>query len=254
MLSPPKTACSPRSRVPTWKCCWSSTRNSPTSCSARSCACSRPAARHQRQPSHLPRHVDVLMALDTAIIPCGGLGRRLRPITNWVPKEMLPIGLKPALYWALDEAASAGLLRVILVRDAAQAGHRGGGAAVPGPARTRVRAADRLSRAGRRDPVGTRCARRLAVPAAATRPALRRAESHHRRARRVPRVTPYHRGPRRDRQGGGGAHRRARSRTDARPGRSGGMLVDVARCARIEPRPVRRRGRTGARAHRTGGL
>lgn len=55
------------------------------------------------------------MSLDTAIIPCGGLGRRLRPITNWVPKEMLPIGLKPALYWALDEAATAGLLRVILV-------------------------------------------------------------------------------------------------------------------------------------------
>jgi UTP-glucose-1-phosphate uridylyltransferase len=55
------------------------------------------------------------MALDTAVIPCGGLGRRLRPITNWVPKEMLPVGLKPALYWALDEAASAGLLRVILI-------------------------------------------------------------------------------------------------------------------------------------------
>jgi UTP-glucose-1-phosphate uridylyltransferase len=55
------------------------------------------------------------MALDTAVIPCGGLGRRLRPITNWVPKEMLPVGLKPALYWALDEAAAAGLLRVILV-------------------------------------------------------------------------------------------------------------------------------------------
>lgn len=55
------------------------------------------------------------MTLDTALIPCGGLGRRLRPITNWVPKEMLPVGLKPALYWALDEAASAGLLRVVLV-------------------------------------------------------------------------------------------------------------------------------------------
>ncbi len=55
------------------------------------------------------------MRLDTAVIPCGGLGRRLRPITNWVPKEMLPIGLKPALYWALDEAASAGLMRVIMV-------------------------------------------------------------------------------------------------------------------------------------------
>jgi UTP--glucose-1-phosphate uridylyltransferase len=53
--------------------------------------------------------------LDTAVIPCGGLGRRLRPITQWVPKEMLPVGLKPLLYWALDEAAGAGLLRVVLV-------------------------------------------------------------------------------------------------------------------------------------------
>ncbi|HEX5633127.1 MAG TPA: sugar phosphate nucleotidyltransferase, partial [Gemmatimonadales bacterium] len=53
--------------------------------------------------------------LDTAVIPCGGLGRRLRPITNWVPKEMLPVGLKPLLYWALDEAAAAGLMRVVLV-------------------------------------------------------------------------------------------------------------------------------------------
>src|SRR6186997_196912 len=44
--------------------------------------------------------------LDTAVIPCGGLGRRLRPITQWVPKEMLPVGLKPLLYWALDEAAA----------------------------------------------------------------------------------------------------------------------------------------------------
>jgi UTP-glucose-1-phosphate uridylyltransferase len=55
------------------------------------------------------------MNLDTAVIPCGGLGRRLRPITNWVPKEMLPVGLKPLLYWALDEAAVAGLMRVVLV-------------------------------------------------------------------------------------------------------------------------------------------
>ncbi len=55
------------------------------------------------------------MALDTAVIPCGGLGRRLRPITNWVPKEMLPVGLKPLLWWALDEASAAGLLRAVLV-------------------------------------------------------------------------------------------------------------------------------------------
>jgi UTP--glucose-1-phosphate uridylyltransferase len=53
--------------------------------------------------------------LDTAVIPCGGRGTRLLPITNWLPKEMLPVGLKPILYWALDEAADAGLFRAIIV-------------------------------------------------------------------------------------------------------------------------------------------
>jgi UTP--glucose-1-phosphate uridylyltransferase len=55
------------------------------------------------------------MMLDTAVIPCGGLGTRLHPITRWLPKEMLPVGLKPVLYWTLDEAADAGLLRVIVI-------------------------------------------------------------------------------------------------------------------------------------------
>jgi UTP--glucose-1-phosphate uridylyltransferase len=53
--------------------------------------------------------------IDTAIIPCGGLGTRLAPITRWVAKEMLPVGLKPVLHWTLDEAADAGLTRVIVV-------------------------------------------------------------------------------------------------------------------------------------------
>lgn len=55
------------------------------------------------------------MMLDTAVIPCGGLGTRLHPITRWLPKEMLPVGLKPLLYWTLDEAADAGLLRAIII-------------------------------------------------------------------------------------------------------------------------------------------
>ena len=55
------------------------------------------------------------MTLDTAVIPCGGLGTRLHPITRWVPKEVLPVGLKPVLYWTLDEAAAAGLLRAIII-------------------------------------------------------------------------------------------------------------------------------------------
>jgi UTP--glucose-1-phosphate uridylyltransferase len=53
--------------------------------------------------------------LDTAVIPCGGLGTRLHPITRWLPKEMLPVALRPVLHWALDEAAGAGLLRAIVI-------------------------------------------------------------------------------------------------------------------------------------------
>jgi UTP--glucose-1-phosphate uridylyltransferase len=55
------------------------------------------------------------MLLDTAVIPCGGLGTRLHPITRWLPKEMLPVALRPVLHWTLDEAAEAGLLRAIIV-------------------------------------------------------------------------------------------------------------------------------------------
>jgi UTP-glucose-1-phosphate uridylyltransferase len=55
------------------------------------------------------------MIVDTAVIPCGGLGTRLHPITRWLPKEVLPVGLKPVLYWTLDEAAGAGLLRAIII-------------------------------------------------------------------------------------------------------------------------------------------
>lgn len=53
--------------------------------------------------------------LDTAVIPCGGLGTRLHPITRWLPKELLPVALRPVLHWTLDEAAEAGILRVIIV-------------------------------------------------------------------------------------------------------------------------------------------
>jgi UTP--glucose-1-phosphate uridylyltransferase len=55
------------------------------------------------------------MMLDTAVIPCGGRGTRLHPITRWLPKEILPVGLRPILHWTLDEAADAGLLRAIVV-------------------------------------------------------------------------------------------------------------------------------------------
>ena len=53
--------------------------------------------------------------LDTAVIPCGGRGTRLYPISRWIPKELLPVRLVPLLYWTLDEAVAAGLRRAIIV-------------------------------------------------------------------------------------------------------------------------------------------
>lgn len=43
-----------------------------------------------------------------AIIPAAGLGTRFLPVTRVVPKEMLPVGSKPALELIVDEAKSAG--------------------------------------------------------------------------------------------------------------------------------------------------
>ncbi len=51
----------------------------------------------------------------TAIIPAGGLGTRLMPLTRAVPKELLPIWKKPVLQYAVDEAAEAGIERIVIV-------------------------------------------------------------------------------------------------------------------------------------------
>ena len=51
----------------------------------------------------------------TAIIPAAGHGTRFLPVTRVVPKEMLPIGAKPALELIVDEARSAGAEEIVLV-------------------------------------------------------------------------------------------------------------------------------------------
>jgi UTP--glucose-1-phosphate uridylyltransferase len=50
-----------------------------------------------------------------AVIPVAGLGTRLLPFTKVVPKEMLPIGNKPLIQHAVEEAVSSGISEVILV-------------------------------------------------------------------------------------------------------------------------------------------
>ncbi|MET1026083.1 MAG: sugar phosphate nucleotidyltransferase [Dongiaceae bacterium] len=51
----------------------------------------------------------------TAIIPAGGLGTRLMPLTRAVPKELLPVWKKPVLQYAVEEAAEAGIERIVIV-------------------------------------------------------------------------------------------------------------------------------------------
>ena len=50
-----------------------------------------------------------------AIIPAAGHGTRFLPVTKVVPKEMLPIGAKPALELIVEEAKSAGADEIVLV-------------------------------------------------------------------------------------------------------------------------------------------
>lgn len=53
--------------------------------------------------------------VDTALVPCAGLGTRLLPMTRVVPKELLPYGGVPLVQHVLEELAEAGLRRVVLV-------------------------------------------------------------------------------------------------------------------------------------------
>lgn len=55
------------------------------------------------------------MQITKAVIPAAGLGTRLKPVSNVLPKELLPVVNKPSLYFVLEEIEAAGLKEVILV-------------------------------------------------------------------------------------------------------------------------------------------
>ena len=54
-------------------------------------------------------------ALGWAVIPTAGRGTRLHPATQSVPKVLLPVGVRPMLDWALDEALAAGVSAIAVV-------------------------------------------------------------------------------------------------------------------------------------------
>ncbi|MFC4799950.1 UTP--glucose-1-phosphate uridylyltransferase [Neobacillus sp. GCM10023253] len=49
------------------------------------------------------------------IIPAAGYGTRNLPITKVIPKEMLPVGLKPAIHYIVEEAVQSGIEQVLIV-------------------------------------------------------------------------------------------------------------------------------------------
>ena len=50
-----------------------------------------------------------------AVVPVAGLGTRMLPLTRSIPKEMLPLGRKPAIHRVVDELAAAGIERILFV-------------------------------------------------------------------------------------------------------------------------------------------
>src|SRR5438093_1577529 len=55
------------------------------------------------------------MDLRKVVIPVAGSGRQLFPVTKTLPKEMLPVGSKPAVQYVVEEALAAGLRQVLFV-------------------------------------------------------------------------------------------------------------------------------------------
>lgn len=49
-----------------------------------------------------------------AIVLAAGLGKRMRPITERMPKPLIPIAGKPLLDWGLDALATAGIERAVI--------------------------------------------------------------------------------------------------------------------------------------------
>ena len=55
------------------------------------------------------------MRVRKAVIPAGGLGTRLLPLSKSVPKELLPVFHKPLVQLAAEELAGAGIEETTLV-------------------------------------------------------------------------------------------------------------------------------------------
>ena len=49
------------------------------------------------------------------VIPCAGVGQRLKPLSLAVPKELLPIGIKPAIDYHVQDLVNSGIDQIIII-------------------------------------------------------------------------------------------------------------------------------------------
>ncbi|MGO1250419.1 UTP--glucose-1-phosphate uridylyltransferase [Psychrobacter sp.] len=50
-----------------------------------------------------------------AVLPVAGFGTRMLPLSKSVPKELLPLGSRPAIHYVVEEAIAAGIKHIVLV-------------------------------------------------------------------------------------------------------------------------------------------
>ncbi len=55
------------------------------------------------------------MQVRKAVVPCGGFGTRFLPLTKAVPKELLPISDRPAIFYIVEEAVKSGITDILVV-------------------------------------------------------------------------------------------------------------------------------------------
>lgn len=55
------------------------------------------------------------LMITRAILPLAGYGTKLDPMTRFMPKEMLPVGRKPMLEYAIEELCRAGISKMLFV-------------------------------------------------------------------------------------------------------------------------------------------
>lgn len=58
------------------------------------------------------------MKITHAVIPVAGFGSRMLPLSKAVPKELLPLGNKPAIAYVIEEAVASGIKNIVLVNHA----------------------------------------------------------------------------------------------------------------------------------------